>query len=224
MATLKEKSEAILAEKESKIIPENIKSGVTIFDVTGTYNNQIDLVCDAIINGTVIDTDNYNKFIQLAYSLDMTINPSYDLHISETDFNKLMTFGNKYNNYWAGPYVNYGGGALIQPDMGGMINFVDGGGMTRLIFHYCNGSLVDDQYVCTYDSNQSWSLEMGEESLTRENFKHYIGMANRFYKPITHFYIQTGLDLTDETMLNDFKDYLQIYFNTFGISIFRAKN
>lgn len=38
MSTLKQKSEAILAEKELKIIPENIKDGVTIFDVTGTYN------------------------------------------------------------------------------------------------------------------------------------------------------------------------------------------
>ena len=37
MSTLKQKSEAILAEKESKIIPENIKDGVTIFDVTGSY-------------------------------------------------------------------------------------------------------------------------------------------------------------------------------------------
>lgn len=30
MATLKNKAEAILAEKESKIIPENIKKDVTI--------------------------------------------------------------------------------------------------------------------------------------------------------------------------------------------------
>lgn len=37
MSTLKEKSEAILAEKNNKIIPENIKNGVTIFDVEGTY-------------------------------------------------------------------------------------------------------------------------------------------------------------------------------------------
>lgn len=38
MSTLKEKADEILAEKEEKIIPQNIKEGVTIFDVTGTYS------------------------------------------------------------------------------------------------------------------------------------------------------------------------------------------
>ena len=37
MSTLKSKAEAILAEKESKITSENIKSGVQIFGVNGTY-------------------------------------------------------------------------------------------------------------------------------------------------------------------------------------------
>lgn len=41
MSTLKEKSESILAEKESKIIPENIKSGVQIFGVNGTYAGDV---------------------------------------------------------------------------------------------------------------------------------------------------------------------------------------
>ena len=37
MSTLKEKAETIATEKTEKIIPENIKSGITIFDITGTY-------------------------------------------------------------------------------------------------------------------------------------------------------------------------------------------
>lgn len=37
MALLKVKAQSILDEKEQKIIPENIKEGVEIFDVTGTY-------------------------------------------------------------------------------------------------------------------------------------------------------------------------------------------
>ena len=45
MSTLKQKSQAILNEKTSKIIPSNIKEGVQIFDVTGTY----------VINKTVND-------------------------------------------------------------------------------------------------------------------------------------------------------------------------
>ena len=37
MSTLKEKAQQVLDEKENKIIPENIKNGVEIFDVTGSY-------------------------------------------------------------------------------------------------------------------------------------------------------------------------------------------
>lgn len=37
MGSLKTKAQSILTEKNTKIIPSNIKSGVTIFDVTGTY-------------------------------------------------------------------------------------------------------------------------------------------------------------------------------------------
>lgn len=40
MSTLKQKSEAILAEKELKITPENIKSGVTVFDVSGNLKGR----------------------------------------------------------------------------------------------------------------------------------------------------------------------------------------
>jgi len=37
MSTLKNKAQSILDEKELNIIPENIKNGVQIFDITGTY-------------------------------------------------------------------------------------------------------------------------------------------------------------------------------------------
>ena len=37
MSTIKDKAMTILNEKNNKIIPENIKSGVQVFDVTGTY-------------------------------------------------------------------------------------------------------------------------------------------------------------------------------------------
>lgn len=37
MGTLKEKAQSILTEKNSKITPENIKNGVSVFDIQGTY-------------------------------------------------------------------------------------------------------------------------------------------------------------------------------------------
>ena len=37
MSDLKTNSQEILQEKQDKIIPENIKKDVQIFDITGTY-------------------------------------------------------------------------------------------------------------------------------------------------------------------------------------------
>lgn len=37
MSSLKEKANNILIEKDENLIPENIKSGISIFNVTGTY-------------------------------------------------------------------------------------------------------------------------------------------------------------------------------------------
>lgn len=42
MATIKEKAEEIKTEKDTKILPENIKKGVTVFGVTGTYDGDSD--------------------------------------------------------------------------------------------------------------------------------------------------------------------------------------
>lgn len=39
MSTLKEKANEILAEKNEKIKPENIKKDVQIFDITGTLDS-----------------------------------------------------------------------------------------------------------------------------------------------------------------------------------------
>lgn len=55
MSTLKQKSEAILAEKELKIIPENIKDGVTIFDVTGSYVDDGPIYVEDINTGVVMN-------------------------------------------------------------------------------------------------------------------------------------------------------------------------
>ena len=38
--TILEKANAILAEKEAKLLPENIKAGIVIFGVEGTYTGE----------------------------------------------------------------------------------------------------------------------------------------------------------------------------------------
>lgn len=60
MSTLKEKSQAILDEKNTKILPENIKEGVQIFDVVGTLSNE-DL--------GYIDYSSEGKDVQVNYGL-----------------------------------------------------------------------------------------------------------------------------------------------------------
>lgn len=60
MEELENNLNAILVEKNTKIIPENIKSGVTIFGVKGTAATQVDIdyksnlyITQRILNGTV---------------------------------------------------------------------------------------------------------------------------------------------------------------------------
>lgn len=47
--TILQKAQAILAEKTAKVLPANIKNGVTIFDVTGTYTGEAKTISQAEI-------------------------------------------------------------------------------------------------------------------------------------------------------------------------------
>lgn len=49
--TILEKSQAILTEKTNKIIPGNLKSGVTAFGVTGTFTSDADATASDLANG-----------------------------------------------------------------------------------------------------------------------------------------------------------------------------
>lgn len=52
-STLKVKLNTIYQEKQQKIIPENIKKGVTIFDVVGTSSPYDDVVTYTTLDGTI---------------------------------------------------------------------------------------------------------------------------------------------------------------------------
>lgn len=53
MSELKNKLESIKQEKDSKIVAENIKSGVSIFNVEGSYKTPIE------------ETDEYSENLEL---------------------------------------------------------------------------------------------------------------------------------------------------------------
>ena len=65
MATLLQKSQEILSEKEAKILPENIKTGITAYGVSGTYTADANAIASelytgktAYVNGTKITGTN----------------------------------------------------------------------------------------------------------------------------------------------------------------------
>ena len=69
MSTILQKVNEIKTEKDTKIIPENIKAGVTIFGVTGTYTGQ-QLVDLSEGNQVVFHTDDLATLLSTA--LDAT--------------------------------------------------------------------------------------------------------------------------------------------------------
>ena len=124
MSTLKEKADEILAEKEEKIIPENIKSGVTIFDVTGTYsgggsdvlayNSEQEMREDtsasegstALVYPTYSDYRNRISFDTILYNIDFSASGSVDLEFvkgiineygEENNYSGTITFENQEN-------------------------------------------------------------------------------------------------------------------------------
>ena len=84
MSTLKTKAQSILDEKDSKIIPENIKKDVTIFDVTGTMEEGVDTsdataTSDDIIEGKTayIDGQKVRGTLQIAGSGPVYVDVEY---------------------------------------------------------------------------------------------------------------------------------------------------
>ena len=70
MSTLKQKAQDILDEKEEKIIPENIKKDIQIFDVTGTLEEGIDTSdATATENDLVENTTAYVNGIKISGNL-----------------------------------------------------------------------------------------------------------------------------------------------------------
>ena len=78
MATLKEKANAILLEKEENLIPENIKSGVSIFTVNGNYTGN-DILLEDFIS------------IQENSAEDTGVFTMERLHFNNTDYISIRT-------------------------------------------------------------------------------------------------------------------------------------
>lgn len=110
MSTLIQKAQHILDEKNSKIIPTNIKDGVQIFDIEGTYEGIDTSDATATVNDIVEDTTAYVNGVKLEGALaerrgqhaNVDLATGYDL--TRDDGNGFLKFKiHKYENYGSTP-------------------------------------------------------------------------------------------------------------------------
>ena len=95
MSTLKEKAEQILAEKESKIIPENLRNSVTAFGVAGTYTGSGIDTSDATATANDLAQNktayvNGQKITGAVHLIDSNIDVSADSLEDKTSLNNLL--------------------------------------------------------------------------------------------------------------------------------------
>lgn len=72
MASLKEKSQTILDEKQLNLLPENIKKDITIFGVTGTYDNSSEVKLFETIDEMNSDTNAKENDLAVVYRSEIT--------------------------------------------------------------------------------------------------------------------------------------------------------
>ena len=102
MSTLKEKAQQVLDEKENKIIPENIKNGIDIFNVIGNY-------------GGYVGTLDLTVGIKFAYSTFINI-PSYIINANWEDIVDANHMFKNCFNLQTVPVIN----TINISDMSGM--------------------------------------------------------------------------------------------------------
>lgn len=116
MTELREKISNVLEEKNAKIIPENIKAGVTIFDVEGTYEGE-----EGLDTSDATATVNDIKAGQTAYVNGQKITgvvPYYgqkiftDGTIYNVSESSVLRFIKTFDTGVAG--FNYGGACIVQ--------------------------------------------------------------------------------------------------------------
>ena len=105
--TILEKANAILAEKEAKLLPENIKSGVKIFDVEGTLiipTNPFKRVSDTMtLDGITVYLNFGDPSVGMEYShsvtlrADAAINRTVYLYLFDENGEILLDQNQVYN-------------------------------------------------------------------------------------------------------------------------------
>ena len=98
LTELQENLQAILDEKTNKVLPANIKSGVTIFNVQGTLvglEGQEKTVTPDIITQIIEPDENYNGLTRVTIS---SVDHSIDNNIQAENIKKDVTILRNYRN------------------------------------------------------------------------------------------------------------------------------
>lgn len=118
MSTLKQKAQDILDEKEEKIIPENIKKDIQIFDVTGTLEEGIDTSdATATENDLVADTTAYVNGVKITGKLfDNRTGSGYN-EINGTQVGDFTDSGYLYSGGYIKKLPSYLSGVVFSDEV-----------------------------------------------------------------------------------------------------------
>ena len=117
--TILQKAQAILAEKTNKVLPANIKNGVTIFDVTGTYTGEAKTISQAeitLITSKVTVLNTALTTLEIITSPDTVESLGYTASAIDTTNNSVtITVTNTGTYDIDGNDIVYNNGSQIYP-------------------------------------------------------------------------------------------------------------
>ena len=220
MSSLVEKSQTILDEKTLKIIPENIKKDITIFGVTGTYDNSSGVKLFETIDEMNSDTNAKEGDLAVVYRSEIT-NMTSNSVISSITFPEQVVLVEAFTDsaycrlIAENSSVMFDGNIILDTNMFRFDSFTDSGMImveyssddgityTRTRFENDNGDLTNPVDLGTnviVENAEEWSDIIGQFILVGGNI--FEGLFN--YKTVDTDNQLTlnpmSLDISDESI------------------------
>ena len=218
MSGLNDKLLEIKRQKDTYILPENIREGVTIFGVTGTYTGQQDSVVEYILNEIMSATamENYYK----TQTLNINVNANGNSSLTDDEISFLLTdnFANYHmdlvdtNNANIGFYGNIRSDGkyllMLQPEY-----YPTPSTMDWEVYYDVNNKIwkaIIDENDYNYTDNKTEIDEM---------FATYNDMCTHLSLSASMYCGQSGFDFTDETVVNKVRMIITILVKMYGVSL-----
>lgn len=142
MATILEKANEILAEKENKITPNNLKAGVSFFDVTGTLEELVGeeiVIAPTIESQTITPSTGFNGITKIGVS---GVTSSIDENIIADNIKDGVTILGVTGNLTSG--IDTSDATATATDLSdGKTAYVNGEKVTGTIRTKVSGNVVD---------------------------------------------------------------------------------